>query len=394
MSKLLIKLIKIVLTIVILFQFFVPSYISSPPGKASYVHLYATELLLLILSIFILYIIWGRVNKKVLLIFGIPTAFCVITILGANIHSYFYNKTEKLAETKIELNRYEPFYERNDLLATLEEPSTFTITKDLPRLDGATALYPVYAAFVQAVYPKDEYIHYLGEYSDSNKIVLCTTTKTAYKRLIAKEADIIFVAGSSKEQEQAAKDKGVEMEFTLIGYEAFVFFVNSKNSIDNLTVEQIKGIYSGKIVNWKEVGGVDKVIKPFQREADSGSQTRMVSLMEDTPLLIPTEEYRSTGMSRIIANVAQYRNYDTAIGYSFLFYATSMVKNNNIKLLNIDGVKPTRENIANKTYPLTTQFYAVTLKGNENKNIKPFIKWILSEQGQELVEKTGYTPLK
>jgi len=384
--------------ITFIFLFFVAilmpfSYISSPAGKASHIHLAATQWFLFILIILILYLIWGKIKKKVLIVFGILLALCALTIFGANIHSYYYNKTEKLAETKLELWYYRPFNEyKSNLLSTLDAPSTFAITEDLPRLDGATALYPVYAAFVQAVYPKDDYGY--EKKKDNNNIALCTTTKTAYKRLIAKEADIIFVAGSSKEQEQGAKDKGVEMEFTLIGHEAFVFFVNSKNSIDNLTVEQIKGIYSGKIVNWKEVGGVDKVIKPFQREEDSGSQTRMVSLMGDTSLLTPTEEYRSTGMSRIITNVAQYRNYDTAIGYSFLFYSTSMVKNNNIKLLNIDGVKPTRENIANKTYPLTTQFYAVTLKGNENKNIKPFIKWILSEQGQELVAKTGYTPLK
>ena len=383
--------------ITVIFLFFVAilnpfGYIHSPAGKASHVHLSATTMFLLILTTLICYLIWGKIKKKVLIIFAIPMALCALTILGTHIHTHFYNKTEKLAETKLELWYYRPFNDYESLLATLDETPIFTLTKDLPRLDGATALYPVYAAFAQAVYPKDDYGY--EENKDNNNIVLCTTTKEAYKRLMEKEADIIFVAGSSKEQEQAAKDKGVEMEFTLIGHEAFIFFVNSKNNIDSLTVEQIKGIYSGKIVNWKKVGGVNKAIKPFQREEDSGSQTRMISLMGDTPLLTPTEEYRSTGMSKIIASVAQYRNYDAAIGYSFLFYSTSMVKNGNIKLLNIDGVKPTRENIANNTYPLSTQFYAVTLKGNENKNIKPFIKWMLSKQGQELIEKTGYTPVK
>ena len=71
-----------------------------------------------------------------------------------------------------------------------------------------------------------------------------------------------------------------------------------------------------------------------------------------------------------------------------------MVKNEQIKLLSINGVYPSRETIQNDSYPLCESFYAVYADtGEKNENIEPFIEWILSKQGQELIQKTGYTPV-
>ena len=101
-------------------------------------------------------------------------------------------------------------------------------------------------------------------------------------------------------------------------------------------------------------------------------------------------------MLDIINKVSEYRNRKNALGYSFLFFASDMVKNNEIKILSIDNIKPSRENIQNSSYPLANDFYAVTTKEalNKNHNIKKLIDFILSEQGQYLVEETGYTPIK
>ena len=90
---------------------------------------------------------------------------------------------------------------------------------------------------------------------------------------------------------------------------------------------------------------------------------------------------------------SDYYNYNSAIGYTFLFYLTRMVSNWGIKVLAVDGVAPTRQTIQNKQYPFTQTVYAITT-GNESENTKKFIAWILSAQGQELVVKTGYTPVK
>ena len=126
--------------------------------------------------------------------------------------------------------------------------------------------------------------------------------------------------------------------------------------------------------------------------------------MGETPLMTPPLDDVVMAMGDIINNVSSYRNYKNAIGFSFLFFATEMARDNKIKLLELNGIAPTRENVANGSYPYSSEFYAVTAAtavtagtaetaGTENPNADAFIKWILSEQGQYLVEKTGYTPL-
>ena len=98
-------------------------------------------------------------------------------------------------------------------------------------------------------------------------------------------------------------------------------------------------------------------------------------------------------MGGIIQKTADYKNYKNAIGYSFRFYSTEMVANNKIKLISIDGVYPSIENIENGTYPLASYFYAVTRSDAEGNTIK-LLEWICGEQGQKIIEQTGYTPLK
>jgi phosphate transport system substrate-binding protein len=281
---------------------------------------------------------------------------------------------------------YEPFKESTKAVI-LPETSTLRLRNNLPRLDGATALYPVYSAFVQAVYPKGNYL------PDSISIVRSTSTPRAYERLINGEVDIIFCAKPSNEQIETAKGKGLDFHMTPIGRDAFVFFVNRKNKVSNLTTEQIRNVYSGQITNWSELGGRKNEIRIFQRPKNSGSQTILESIMGDVGIIAPKTENVLGGMLEIINQTAVYRNYRDALGYSFLFYTTQMVMNDKIKLLAIDNVFPSTETIQNGTYPYTDVFYAITTN-TKNYNVEDFINWILSEQGQYLVEKTGYVPIK
>ncbi|MDR1307264.1 MAG: hypothetical protein LBK74_06800 [Treponema sp.] len=99
------------------------------------------------------------------------------------------------------------------------------------------------------------------------------------------------------------------------------------------------------------------------------------------------------GMGDMVEAVSDYTNYKNSIGYSFRFYTNDMVNSSEIKILSVDGIYPSQENIQNKTYPFVQPFYAVTA-GNETPNIRKFIDWMLSSQGQTLVEKTGYIPIR
>lgn len=228
---------------------------------------------------------------------------------------------------------YQPFSEKTEV-AILEEPSTYKIETDIPILDGATALYPLYAAFVQAVYPEGKYSPAYKWDSDYKERILpiagASRTTTAFENLVEGKVDIIFCAKPSAEQIEMADQKGKIFNMTPIGKDAFVFFVNKKNHVSNLTTEQIKDIYSGRITKWSEVGGRNNSIKIYQRPKNSGSQTMLESILREEKIIEPQTEERLDLMLSIVTEVSVYRNYNNAIGYSFLFYTTQMVKNNKI----------------------------------------------------------------
>ena len=335
--------------------------------------------------LFLITLIWKPLKPE------ITIAVCcvmIVSIFGRAINKAYHDSFERIDEQVVNLRSYDPFRE-GTLTASLDKPSTLTLMDNLPRLDGATALYPVYSAFVRAVYSADKVNE---EKRGADKILDCNGTPYAYTRLIRGQTDIIFAAGPSEEQLKMAKDAGMELYLTPIGREAFVFFVNTKNPVNGLSINDIQKIYSGEIRNWREFGGKNSAIRAFQRPGNSGSQTALIGFMGDIPLMTPPEEDVAGDMGGIVSRVASYRNYGNAIGYSFLFFATEMVNDNKIKLLELNGIAPTRENVANRTYPYAAEFYAVT-SGTENPNADRLIEWILSEQGQYLIDKTGYTPL-
>jgi phosphate transport system substrate-binding protein len=307
-------------------------------------------------------------------------SLCLITMIGYQAyHVYLENMTMRNHE--VDLYEYQPFAE-NTKAVKLEVKSTLKLEDDLPILDGATALYPLYSAFVQATYPEKQYDVYTSG-------VMSNKTGTAYENLINGKVDIIFAAGPSEAQLQMAEEKGLELKMTPIGREAFVFFVNAKNPVEGVTIEQIQGIYSGEIMNWFQLGWKNEEIRAFQRPENSGSQTGLVKLMGDIPLMKPPTEDIVTGMGGIIKNTSDYRNYKNAIGFSYRYFSTEMVQNGDIKLLKINDVFPSKETIRSGEYPLSAQFYAITAR-TDNPHVEELIDWILSEQGQSLVEKTGY----
>ena len=327
-------------------------------------------------------------------------ALCLLAVAvgcGAYVgHGLWRDSIPTMDDRDLLLWQYEPFAP-DTKAASLDESSTLTLSEDaLLRLDGATALYPVYAGFVQAVYPQGEYPLYAAT-EDGCGLVTCSGTVGAYQRLIQGDADVIFAAAPSQEQLDMAAQAGVELHLTPIGREAFVFFVNSKNPVEGLTVEEIQGIYTGQITNWSQVGGKNQSIRPFQRQENSGSQSALLRLMEGLPLIEPEQEDRISGMGGIIRDVADYRNYSNAIGFSFRFYASEMEANDQIRLLALDGVPPAKETIRDGSYPISDSFYAVTAAPigqpdprESDPQLDAFLRWILSEQGQQIIEASGY----
>lgn len=301
--------------------------------------------------------------------------FAAFDIVVYNIFTkrYVNDTSPEMQAKSIELSKYLPFDENSGIVKI---DSAAKLSGDLPVIDGAAALYPVFSGFVNAVYPSDSVL-FDGENFAPDSALQFHNTRGAYAAIVDGTADIVICAAPSKEQLEYAEQNGVELELVPIGREAFVFIVNKNNPVDNLTVEQVKGIYSGEIKKWSEVGGENRYIDALQRNAGSGSQTAMLSFMDGVQ------------MKRSLTGL-----FGSAIGFSFRYYVEGIAENSDVKMLSLNGVYPSPENVANESYPLVSSFYAAYRKDNTNPNIPVLINWILSDEGQSIVEESSYAPLK
>lgn len=372
---------KILLIALILFTSFLVGLYVFILSMAMGLHVVFTTINPFVLPAILIPLVLFKNKKKVLKIEGILLAVYLVAVL-VDVGVNAYNESITInTSPNIDVNQYLPFKEDSKIV-TLDEEASLKLTGDLPVVDGAAAVFPVYSAFVNATYPETVQL-YDGTFEYNN-------TVGGYMLLAEKQTDIFFGAYPSEEQIAYAQEQGTEFEYTPIGSEAFVFFVHKDNPIESLTVEQIQGIYSGEITNWKEVGGADEKIVAFQRNEGSGSQSMLIRFMNGKPIMKAPSEQVNDLMSGIIERVSDYKSTTSSIGFSFRYYVEGIIQNPNIKMISIDGVAPTVENIKNRSYPVVGPLYAVTYKGNENENVDLLLDWILSEEGQEIIEKTGY----
>ena len=293
---------------------------------------------------------------------------------------YTVERYRQLRDT-IQWWHYAPFKAGTRAKWVQAEPQ-FYLRGEMPRIHGAYALYPLYAGAVQS----------LCEPAASFFVETGGSDRT-FEALISNKVDLIFSAPPSVAQAQQIQAQGLTYEMTPIALEAFVFFVHRENPVDNLTQANIRDIYSGKVTRWEEINPAwQGAIKPFQRNEGSGSQSQLQRIMGDTPIMPPLREDRLGGMGGIINDVADYRNHREAIGFSFRYFTEEMFKNGDIKLIAIDGIAPTAENIRNGTYPFISQFGVITVHPR-SENTQKLINFFFSDAGRELIEKTGYVSL-
>lgn len=118
----------------------------------------------------------------------------------------------------------------------------------------------------------------------------------------------------------------------------------------------------------------------------------LAKVMKNTRMMSPQETEVVSVMDGMIKVIAEYRNTHGAIGYTFRYYATQMNADKNIKLLAVNGIAPTVENIRNGSYPYTVDVYMVT-REHPTAETQKLVDWLLSPQGQQLVQDVGYVPL-
>ena len=311
----------------------------------------------------------------------------VISLLACHGRNYYIESMTEVDNNSVDTSRYLPFDENSDI-ARLDEEPELVLSENLPVLNGSAALFPLYSAVVNAVYPET-----IPELNQKNSPFRYTNTTKAYKELLSGKTDMVFSEMPSEEILQLAAEQGKEITLIPIGAEAFVFFANRENPVENLTQEQLREIYSGKIVNWSELGGEDEDIIAFQRNSGNGAQERLEEFMGNTSLMVPEQEYQLNTEEGITETASTYTNHRGAIGFSFLYYTRSMDVDKGTKLLSVDGVYPDNDTVSSGEYPLSDRIYCAVISGQVSENTQKLLDWIVSEQGQRLVEAAGYAPI-
>ena len=185
------------------------------------------------------------------------------------------------------------------------------------------------------------------------------------------------------------KEANAQLEQKPIGRDALVFIVNENNPVKSLTRQQLKDIYAGKITNWKEVGGEDLAIVPFQRGEDSGSQTLFRKLLiQGGELMDPPTELAPAAMGELVDSIAAYNNSSNAIGFSVYYYIDQMYSQPGLRLLAVDGVTPSNDTIASESYPLCNEFYAVLhADAAADSPERQLYDWLDTAAGQDCIQK-------
>lgn len=275
---------------------------------------------------------------------------------------------------------------QQDEAKNTESNETIFTLDNYPKVDASLAIHPLVDSIAADFLGMDE--------SELEFEYTTTRSSEVHRNLIDGKVDVIFAAEISEEDKAYAKEQGVDLVIIPATSSAFVFIVNTDNPVNGLTFEQIQDIYAGKITNWSQVGGNDDEIIPYQRPKGSGSQTAMLSLvMKDKEIMAPVTSQVQGEMGELIDAVAEYDNAKNAIGYSYFYYVNTMYKRDTIKMLAVDGVEPTVENIKNGSYPIYTNGFIMYRANEENPAVEKWVEAVLSERGSKIIEEQGYVPV-
>ncbi|MFC5271212.1 phosphate ABC transporter substrate-binding protein [Adhaeribacter terreus] len=232
---------------------------------------------------------------------------------------------------------------------------------------------------------------YMQKHKDAAITIVGGGTGVGLSALEEGTTDMAMASRDLKTEEKLKfKTAKKDIKEALIAYDALSVVVNPANKVNELTREQLEGIFTGKITNWKEVGGADEKIVAYSRETSSGTYEFFKEHVLDKKnyanniLMMP-----ATGS--IVQSVGQTKG---AIGYIGLAYETKEVKA--LKVSYDQGktfVAPGVDAAKDKTYPISRPLYFFYDATSESK-VKPFIDYVMSEEGQKIVLETGYVPLK
>lgn len=242
-------------------------------------------------------------------------------------------------------------------------------------LDGSTTVGPIAKAFAE---------YMMGQDKEVNITVSESGSGNGAKALLNGTCDIATLSRDLKSSEKEAMEaKGVTPVKHVCALDALPVIVHQSNKVKGLTIEKIRDIYTGKITNWKEVGGFDKKIVVISRDTNSGTYETFSEIVvgKDNKVVSSAEYTGSNGAVR-----QRVQTTEGAIGYVGLGFADST-----IKVLEVNGVKPSVETVFSKKYPISRELYMFTNgEPKEGSLAARYLALITSEEGSEMVEEIGY----
>ncbi len=252
-------------------------------------------------------------------------------------------------------------------------------------IDGSTTVGPIAKAFAE--YFMDKYPHVDISVSESG-------SGNGAKALVNGTADVGAMSRPMKDKEfKAAADNGAQPVAHVVALDGLPILVNPSNPIKNLTIKQIRDIYTGKIKNWKELGGANKAIIMISRDTNSGTYETFYKL-------VMTEKVDGNKIKHKIAKNAEYvgsngairqrvQSTQGAIGYAGLGFVDDTVK-----ALTVNGIYPDTKTVQLGTYPIARPLFMYSNKYPKlGSPLYQFLTIHLTKDGQEMVEEIGFVPV-
>lgn len=244
-------------------------------------------------------------------------------------------------------------------------------------IDGSTTVGPIAKAFAD---------YYGGLHPEVNITVSESGSGNGFKSLLNETCNIATMSRFMKDNEfKAAAEKGIMPVAHVVAVDGIAMIVHPANPVRGLTIEQVRDIYTGKINNWKEVGGPDFEIVRISRDTNSGTYETFESLVMNKENIDSNTEY--VGSNGAIRQRVQTTT--GAIGYVGLGFVDRTVK-----ALPINNVKPDRVTVSSGQYPIARPLFMFTngypkLGSHEHA----FVTLYLTAKGQEIIESIGYVPV-
>jgi phosphate transport system substrate-binding protein len=243
-------------------------------------------------------------------------------------------------------------------------------------IKGSTTVLPIAQKAAEA---------YMKEYPNVKISISGGGSGNGIKALIDGTTDIADSSRFIKDKEvRLAVEKGAYPVPFAVAYDCIVPVVHPSNTVKNLTLDQLKAIYEGKIKNWKEVGGPDRKVVVISRDTSSGTYEVWNKKVMKKERVYPGALLQASN-GAVVQAVSNNKN---AIGYIGLGYV-----NENVKPLTVNGIRGSEDTTLSGTYPISRPLYMFT-RGWPKGEVASFITYVLHpKRGQEHVKKAGYVPL-